>query len=481
VRLKANIYAQYKALVLKSAGKLENVVGQRITHAILPAISHTASRQATDVILKENNDITDRLIDVVHSDAPLFVTTLIANLKKDSGTNTRNNKHIVIPGRSGTGKKLLTLKIAKETNRSLHVIDFADVLYKHGSNSVDYLNKKISKIIKKNTSCVVVLDKINDLIRSNSELLSNIIKQCDKSNKVFLILISNTESGLSTEQLVRKENIVLVGSPNISKRLEILKLFLEGKTIETTLLEQAIKRTNGRSITDLKALVDRINLCHSAQEDNMNIVTADVFEQSVKDLFESGDSELDRRIKTLSLELAPQEIKNIINDHHENLNRSKEHQEIIILYGPQDSGKSTLASAISDKLGWSIKFIKIQELLTSYQNCLAENLRKRIAPVIQSGLPTVIVLDEVNSITDGSKAGNDTEGISQEEATRQLWSILDGCKNHNIIFVLTCKSMSNFADPLLDRAGKRNIFKINFPAKEIRKRIIKHYLPECDE
>lgn len=172
------------------------------------------------------------------------------------------------------------------------------------------------------------------------------------------------------------------------------------------------------------------------------------------------------------LKIAPQEIKDLVTL----LNNPFAPREIkpkrILLYGPSGSGKTTLAQVIAILLQMPYKLINAGLLGNEFVNSTAANLQRAIEPYL-NGLPTVIIIDEIDCILKQPKNEKDPE----HRTPKQIWETLDVCASYdNIIVIGITNDISGMPEALQTRfAG--DLFEVPLlNSVEQRKKIIKFYL-----
>lgn len=177
---------------------------------------------------------------------------------------------------------------------------------------------------------------------------------------------------------------------------------------------------------------------------------------------------------------APQELKNCIEliqrancDTVDFRTRDEILPKRILLVGPPGTGKSTFTSVIAHKLKRGFYFIKMSLLGNEYKNSEVAALSNIINDAISLKKPFIIVLDEINVITE--KRSNSHESTDQTVASA-LWLLLDTVANHpNILVIATANDVSKLPEPLKDRF-EGNIFEIYSNNERSRRNVLLFHL-----
>ena len=193
--------------------------------------------------------------------------------------------------------------------------------------------------------------------------------------------------------------------------------------------------------------------------------------------FKSTNKPIDPELARSVLAQAPQRIKKMIHGVRFPVwGITSESQNLLLLVGPPGSGKSTLARAIAHELNIPYTLMQAALLSNEYKKSGEQNLMRTIAPILEQHHPHMIIIEELNTLTD--KHGEKRHG-DQDVATA-LWAILDEVvERQDIIFIATTNDIGKLPDQLKSRFG--DPIKIPLPDKKQRKEVIQHYLPKNKE
>jgi len=185
-----------------------------------------------------------------------------------------------------------------------------------------------------------------------------------------------------------------------------------------------------------------------------------------------------RWILESSIENAPQVVKGIFTylqlrsrcciSNQPTINIPSFHR--FILVGPPGSGKTTLACAIAEILGYTYAFIPATNFLGKFRNDTAVNLQKTLTQCIGDGSKKVIIIDELHKLFEHHKS----EQTDHSQTAASFWLMLDHIEKFfpNIIVIGTANNVDKLPPEIKSRfAGK--IINIQAPDKEQKIQIFK--------
>jgi ATP-dependent Zn protease len=146
----------------------------------------------------------------------------------------------------------------------------------------------------------------------------------------------------------------------------------------------------------------------------------------------------------------------------------------MLLEGPPGVGKTLIAKAIAGESSCDFKYVSGSELEGFYKGQSEKNLKRIFENMRKSGNPTIIFIDEFDSI--GVKRLSVMD-ISGTNLLNQLLTELDGFSKRDKIIVIASTNYADKLDPAILRPGRFDkIIKIPLPAMEGRRDIIQYYI-----
>ncbi len=148
--------------------------------------------------------------------------------------------------------------------------------------------------------------------------------------------------------------------------------------------------------------------------------------------------------------------------------------KFIFFTGPSGSGKSTLARAIAVALRRPYKFINCEALFTKYRSDASANLTQHVAPIINSGKPFVIILDEFNRLYDYFNSKEDPD----KGTITRMWTLIDTANiKGDVLFVGTANGLDSVPEQFLERTLEQHMY-LPLPDEKKRELLITQLFDE---
>ena len=142
---------------------------------------------------------------------------------------------------------------------------------------------------------------------------------------------------------------------------------------------------------------------------------------------------LDQNMVELCYQAAPQAIKDIVFKFQNQEICEPNMPKAVLLYGPEGTGKNSIAKMIAQKAKPAMLYhwIHAGALLDTFKNGVEESLRSSIEFAAHINKPCVILIDEVDTLTDS----HDNEKDPNHSITATISYILDKYEHQKISFL----------------------------------------------
>jgi len=199
------------------------------------------------------------------------------------------------------------------------------------------------------------------------------------------------------------------------------------------------------------------------------------------------DTQMSKSLARSIRQSCPEAVKNVIRRYKrameaikKNPEKAKKHlsayfrrcPKLVILYGPNGTGKTEIARFIAKEIGRELYFLNAGFLGTTYQNSESENLRKQVYLLVEKSKQHLceLVLDEVDALSKRENGHNSKDSGSLAGA---LAGLLDICSKHNIFVVAT----TNFPEEIGPKVRTRaEVIRVDLPDWTERRRLIEYFL-----
>lgn len=185
------------------------------------------------------------------------------------------------------------------------------------------------------------------------------------------------------------------------------------------------------------------------------------------------EDSFDFRLVNKVIKGAPAEVKRMmINLLYPPKNRAAIPKRLLLV-GQPGTGKTALAKAIAIKCNYQYYIIEAPFLLNEYKNSGQQNLLREIYPLLESGDPIVVIIDEITELTDNYGKDNNSDSM----VSSALWLLLDLCAQYpNVFFIGTSNKERKDLPAQLKSRFDEDIITIPLPGVNARRAIIEHNL-----
>jgi len=256
-------------------------------------------KSTAKVVIDEKNKVTfDKVAGLDEEKADLQeIVEFLKQPKKFIEIGARIPKGVLLVGPPGTGKTLLAKAIAGEAGVPFFSIsgsDFVEMFVGVGASRV----RDLFEQAKKNTPCLVFIDEIDAVGRrrgaglggghdEREQTLNQLLVEMDGFgvNEGVIIIAATNRPDILDPALLRPgrfDRQVVVGTPDVKGREEILKVHAKGKKIDDNVdLKAVAKTTPGFTGADLENLLNEAALL-AARENKKKLDDADIRKAFVK-------------------------------------------------------------------------------------------------------------------------------------------------------------------------------------------------------
>ena len=343
----------------------------------------------------------------------------------------------------------------------------------------DYDNNLTLKYILKSKDYEVEDFMYKDIAKLN---LSNSNEYC-----LFIFDLGiSPKSIFETYEKIKKENkninALFVCEFNIQDYDEYRKNYLNNNSAKTNIIRKPF---------DNKDFLDKVNniIKNNQTDQNKDMKYSHPSADSFKNIKidKDTDSTKDNRISDYKTSLfeniggLDKEIKKIRETISVTFNHSETLKEIgvetskgILLHGLPGTGKTLLVKEISKEIKYKFYYIDGPEMASQKNYGEAEQKLRTIFEEANQNSPSIIFIDEIDSIGMNRDTMDNTFPIYR--LTSQLLTLMDGMNSKEKVVVIGSTNRLNIIDPALRRTGRFDKeIEIKAPDKKGRLEILKIY------
>ena len=400
-------------------------------------------------------------------------------------------KGILMYGPPGTGKTLMARAVANETGAFFFLINGPEIMSKMAGESESNLRKAFEEA-EKNAPSIIFLDEIDSIApkrdKTNGEVERRVVSQLltlmdgmKARSNVVVIAATNRPNSIdpALRRFGRFDREVDIGIPDATGRLEVLRIHTKNmKLAEDVDLEIIASETHGYVGADIASLCSEAAMQQIREkmelidldEDNIDTEVLDSLSVTMDNFrFALGNSNPSALRETVvesvnvtwddigGLDHIKQELKETVEypvlhpDQYTKFGLSP--SKGVLFFGPPGTGKTLLAKAVATEVSANFISVKGPELLSMWYGESESNIRD-IFDKARAAAPTVVFLDELDSIAKARGGNMGDAGGASDRVVNQLLTEMDGMNAKKNVFIIGATNRPDQIDPAILRPGR---------------------------
>lgn len=400
-------------------------------------------------------------------------------------------KGILMYGPPGTGKTLMARAVANETGAFFFLINGPEVMSKMAGESESNLRKAFEEA-EKNAPAIIFIDEIDSIApkrdKTNGEVERRVVSQLltlmdGMKARSNIVVIAATNRPNSIDPALRRfgrfDREVDIGVPDVTGRLEVLRIHTKNmKLADDVDLEKLAAETHGYVGADIASLCSEAAMQQIREKMDLIDLDEDEIDAEVLDSlgvtmdnfrFALGNSNPSALRETVveSVNVTWDDIGGL-DDIKEELKETVEYPVLhpdqytkfglspskgVLFYGPPGTGKTLLAKAVATEVSANFISVKGPELLSMWYGESESNIRD-IFDKARAAAPTVVFLDELDSIAKARGGSLGDAGGASDRVVNQLLTEMDGMNAKKNVFVIGATNRPDQIDPAILRPGR---------------------------
>lgn len=398
---------------------------------------------------------------------------------------------VLMYGPPGTGKTLMARAVANETGAFFFLINGPEVMSKMAGESESNLRKAFEEA-EKNAPAIIFIDEIDSIApkrdKTNGEVERRVVSQLltlmdgmKARSNVVVIAATNRPNSIdpALRRFGRFDREVDIGIPDATGRLEVLRIHTKNmKLADDVDLETLAAETHGYVGADIASLCSEAAMQQIREK--MDLIDLDEDEIDVEVLnslgvtmdnfrFALGNSNPSALRETVveSVNVTWDDVGGL-DEIKDELKETVEYPVLhpdqytkfglapskgVLFYGPPGTGKTLLAKAVATEVSANFISVKGPELLSMWYGESESNIRD-IFDKARAAAPTVVFLDELDSIAKARGGSNGDAGGASDRVVNQLLTEMDGMNAKKNVFVIGATNRPDQIDPAILRPGR---------------------------
>ena len=407
-------------------------------------------------------------------------------------------KGVLLHGPPGCGKTLLARAVANESEANFYSINGPEIMSKFYGESEARL-REIFQQAQQNAPSIIFVDELDAIAPKREEVTGEVERRVvaqllalmdGLSGRGNVIVIGATNRPGALDPALRRpgrfDREIEIGVPDRKGRYEVLQIhtrgmplvpYKEGEKGEGVNLDRLAEMTHGYTGADLSALgretamkalrryLPQINLEEErippAVLEKMEVQMSD-FDNAYKEITPTAMREVYIEVPTVHWDDVGglEDVKQHLIEAVEWPLKSPEMftklgirpPKGILLYGPPGCGKTLLARAVATESEANFISIKGPEVFSKWVG-ESEKAIREIFRKARMAAPSVVFLDEIDSITPRRGMGMSDSGVS-ERVISQLLTEMDGIVTLQDIVIIAATNRPDMVDPAVLRPGR---------------------------
>ncbi|AMD20100.1 HCL051Cp [Eremothecium sinecaudum] len=400
-------------------------------------------------------------------------------------------KGVLMYGPPGTGKTLMARAVANETGAFFFLINGPEVMSKMAGESESNLRKAFEEA-EKNAPAIIFIDEIDSIApkrdKTNGEVERRVVSQLltlmdGMKSRSNVVVIAATNRPNSIDPALRRfgrfDREVDIGIPDATGRLEILHIHTKNMRLADDVnLETLAAETHGYVGADIASLCSEAAMQQIREKMSLIDLDEDEIDAEVLDSlgvtmdnfrFALGNSNPSALRETVveSVNVTWDDVGGL-DDIKKELKETVEYPVLhpdqyikfglspskgVLFYGPPGTGKTLLAKAVATEVSANFISVKGPELLSMWYGESESNIRD-IFDKARAAAPTVVFLDELDSIAKARGGSMGDAGGASDRVVNQLLTEMDGMNAKKNVFVIGATNRPDQIDPAILRPGR---------------------------